>query len=180
RAHRRGARRNPHHRQRAQHGRRGVHPSAHGGGDGGPMSATILVVDDDERLRETLGVLVRSLGHQAIMAADVPSAERGLAERDLDFVISDLRMPGGSGLDLLARARAAAPSVPVIVLTAYGTVETAVDAMKKGAFDYLQKPFDAVEMELRIARALELKRVRAENDYLREEIDARGEQDELI
>ena len=83
------------------------------------MSATILVVDDDERLRETLGVLVRSLGHQAIMAADVPSAERVLTERELDLVISDLRMPGGSGLDLLARARVAAPDVPVIVSTSH-------------------------------------------------------------
>src|SRR5262249_58505996 len=122
----------------------------------------------------------RSLGEQAIMAADVAAAEGVLAERGVDLVISDLRMPGGSGLDLLARVRAAAPDVQVIVLTAYGTVETAVDAMKQGAFDYLQKPFDTAEMELRIARALELKRMRAQNDYLRQDIDAREEQDGLI
>jgi two-component system response regulator AtoC len=146
----------------------------------GVRRATILVVDDDERLRDTLGILVRNLGHDALPAADVPGAERVLAERDVDLVISDLRMPGGSGLDLVDIVRRAAPRVPVIVLTAYGTVETAVEAMKKGAFDYLVKPFDASEMELRIDRALALQRFQVENDYLREEIETRGGFDELI
>ena len=142
--------------------------------------ATILIVDDDERLRDTVGVLVRNLGHDAVMAADVAAAERVLGERDVDLVISDLRMPGGSGLDLLDVVHRGDPHTPVIMLTAYGTVETAVEAMKKGAFDYLLKPFDAAEMELRIERALAQQRVRIEHDYLREEVDARGGLDELI
>jgi DNA-binding NtrC family response regulator len=142
--------------------------------------ATILVVvDDDERLRDTLGILVRNLGHEAAAAGDIAGAERVLAERAVDLVVSDLRMPGGSGVDLLDVVRRADPNTPVIVLTAYRTVETAVEAMKKGAFDYLVKPFDAGEMEQRIARALAL-RLQVENDYLREEVETRGGRDELI
>ncbi|MFN8544413.1 MAG: sigma-54 dependent transcriptional regulator [Candidatus Binatia bacterium] len=142
--------------------------------------AAILVVDDDERLRDTLAILVRHLGHEPVAAADVAGAELLLSERDIDLVISDLRMPGGSGLDLLDVVHRSDPRTPVIVLTAYGTVETAVEAMKKGAFDYLLKPFDAAEMELRIGRALALRRFQVENDYLREEIETRGGLDELI
>ena len=142
--------------------------------------ATILVVDDDERLRRTLGVLVRSLGHEDLTAIDVATAEATLKEREVDLVISDLRMPGGSGLDLLDVVLRCAPQTPVIILTAYGTVETAVQAMQKGAVDYLLKPFDAGEMEVRIGRALALQRYRTENEYLREEIDARGALGELI
>jgi two-component system, NtrC family, response regulator AtoC len=143
-------------------------------------TATILVVDDDERLRQTLGVLIRNLGHQALTAPDLPAAAELLREREVDLVISDLRMPGGSGLDLLDVASTAAPETPIIMLTAYGTVETAVHAMRKGAFDYLLKPFDAGEIEVRIARALEARRYRVENAYLREEIEGQDGLDELI
>ena len=142
--------------------------------------ATILVVDDDERLRDTLGILVRNLGHEATTAADIAGAERILRERAVDLVITDLRMPGGSGLDVLDVVSRVDANAPVIMLTAYGTVETAVEAMRKGAFDYLMKPFDATEMELRIERALALRRFRDENEYLREEIETRGGLDELL
>jgi len=142
--------------------------------------AAILIVDDDERLRDTLAILVRNLGHEATAVADVAAAQRVLAEREVNLVISDLRMPGGSGLDLLDLVHRGNPHTPVIMLTAYGTVETAVEAMKKGAFDYLQKPFDTSEMEVRIERALALQRFRVENDYLREEAEGRSGLDELI
>ena len=142
--------------------------------------ATILIVDDDERMRDTLGILVRNLGHEALAATGVAGAGQVLAERAVDLVISDLRMPGGSGLDLLDVVQRGNPHTPVIMLTAYGTVETAVEAMKKGAFDYLVKPFDAAEMEVRIERALALQRFRLEDDYLREEVETRGGFDELI
>jgi two-component system, NtrC family, response regulator AtoC len=142
--------------------------------------ATILVVDDDDRLRETLGILVRNLGHEALTADDIGSAQALVAGREVDLVISDLRMPGGSGMDLLDFILRSAPDTPVIMLTAYGTVETAVQAMHKGAFDYLLKPFDATEMELRVTRALALRHFRVENDYLRAEIEERDGLDELI
>jgi two-component system response regulator AtoC len=142
--------------------------------------ATILVVDDDERLRETLGILVRNLGHEALTADDIGSAQAVLATREVDLVISDLRMPGGSGMDLLDFVLRSTPDTPVIMLTAYGTVETAVQAMHKGAFDYLLKPFDAGEMEMRVTRALAARHFRVENDYLRAEIEERDGLDELI
>src|SRR5262249_38273649 len=141
---------------------------------------TILVVDDDERLLETLAILVRQLGHEALTALDVATAERLLTTHEIDLVISDLRMPGGSGLDLLERVRRDAPETALILLTAFGTVEVAVQAMQRGAFDFVQKPFDAGEMEVRISRALELRRMRRERDYLREATDAAGGLDDLI
>jgi two-component system response regulator AtoC len=141
--------------------------------------ATVLVVDDDERLRDTLAILVRNLGYEALEAADLAGARAALVERDVDVVISDLRMPGGSGLDLLDFLERRDVRIPVIMLTAYGTIETAVEAMKKGAFDYLLKPFDAAEMALRLERALALQRFRLEHEYLREQSDSRG-LDELI
>jgi two-component system response regulator AtoC len=142
--------------------------------------ATILVVDDDDRLRKTLELLLRSQGHDVVAAADVAQATAILGDRPVDLVISDLRMPGGSGLDLLGVVRRECPDTPLIVLTAYGTVETAVQAMRDGAFDYVLKPFDGGEMELRVARALEVRYVRLENEFLREEREHGGELDELI
>ena len=142
--------------------------------------ATILVVDDDERLRQTLSLLLRTAGHEVLAAADVSGAEDVLRERDVDLVISDVRMPGGSGLDLLESVRRLETDAPVILLTAYGTVASAVQAMQRGAFDYVLKPFDADELKLRVARALALRRFRAENEFLRARPEGEPGLDELI
>ena len=120
------------------------------------MPATILIVDDDERLRQTLGILVTSMGHEQIGVPDAPAALSLLEKRGVDLIVTDLRMPGPTGLDLLDAAQKIAPETPVILLTAYGTVQTAVEAMQKGAYDYLLKPFDTREVESRIERALAL------------------------
>ena len=141
---------------------------------------TILVVDDDERLLQTLAILVRQLGHQALTAPDVATAASLLDTHEVDLVVTDLRMPGGSGIDLLERVRRDTPETAVILLTAFGTVDGAVEAMQRGAFDFVQKPFDAGEMEVRISRALELRRIRREHDYLREATDEARGLDELI
>src|SRR5262245_42977097 len=143
-------------------------------------SHTILVVDDDERLLQTLAILVRQLGHAVLTAPDIATAEKLLAAHEVDLVVTDLRMPGGSGLDLLERVHRSTPETAFILLTAFGTVEVAVEAMRRGAFDFVQKPFDAGEMEVRIARALELRRMRRERDYLREATDATDGFDDLI
>jgi two-component system response regulator AtoC len=95
-------------------------------------------------------------------------------------VISDVRMPGGSGLDLLESVRRLETDSPVILLTAYGTVASAVQAMQRGAFDYLLKPFDADELKLRVSRALALRRFRAENEFLRARPEGEPGLDELI
>ncbi len=143
-------------------------------------NGTILVVDDDEPMRHTLGMLIKTLGHEPITVGEIATAESVLTTREVDLVISDLRMPGGSGLDLFEFMRERVPDVPLIMLTAYGTVETAVEAMQRGAFDYLLKPFDASEMELRIVRALALRQYRTENDFLREQLDEGSGLSELI
>jgi two-component system response regulator AtoC len=144
------------------------------------VSATILVVDDDERLRQTLSLLLRTAGHEVVAVGGVQGAEQALREHDVDLVISDLRMPGGSGLDVLDLVQRLELDAPVMLLTAYGTVENAVQAMRKGAFDYLLKPFDAEEMKVRVERALALRRWRAENAFLRTRDDATGGFDELL
>jgi two-component system response regulator AtoC len=142
--------------------------------------AAILVVDDDERLRHTLSLLLRTAGYEAVTAADVSGAEEILRERGIDLVISDVRMPGGSGFDLLDGVKRLELDVPVILLTAYGTVASAVQAMQRGAFDYVLKPFDADELKLRVSRALALRRFRAENEFLREGPGGEPGLDELI
>ena len=120
--------------------------------------ATVLVVDDDDALRELLGVLLRVLGHDVLVAPDVPTAKALLGEHWVDLVISDLRMPGGSGFDLLDWIRLTGIDTPVIIVTAHGTTQMAAEAIRKGAFDFTPKPFDITEIGVRIGRALEWKR----------------------
>ena len=98
----------------------------------------------------------------------------------IDLVLTDLKMPGMTGVELLARVRALDPDVPVIVLTAHGTVQTAVEAMKQGAFDYILKPFDVQAIELIIRSALEMRRYRTENRFLKEQAAATPAFENLI
>jgi two-component system response regulator AtoC len=129
----------------------------------------VLVVDDERKMRRVLQILLERLGVDSV-AAD--SAEEGLERfehEQIDLVLTDLRMPGASGIDLLGKVRELDPEVPVIVMTAYGTIETAVDAMKRGAFDYVLKPFDLEVIELAIRKALDMRRYRTENRFLREQ-----------
>jgi two-component system response regulator HydG len=120
--------------------------------------ARILIVDDNETMREGLGATVRRMGHEAMLAA---SGAAGLAAFDksrADFVITDLKMEGTGGLDVVKGVRERDPDCPVMIVTAFGTVETAVEAMRLGAFDFLQKPFAPEVVRLKVERALELGR----------------------
>jgi two-component system response regulator AtoC len=130
-----------------------------------------LVVDDERKMRRVLQILLERMGIESIAADSAEEALARFGEEKIDLVLTDLKMPGQSGIDLLTQVRAVDPEVPVIVLTAYGTVETAVEAMKRGAFDYVLKPFDLDAIELVIGKALELRQVRVENRYLRETLD---------
>jgi DNA-binding NtrC family response regulator len=119
----------------------------------------ILVVDDEPAQRELIGGFLGKLGHEVLLAA---SGARGLDEvraSRVDLVLSDCRMPGMTGPDLLREIKAVNPEIPLILMTAYGTVETAVQAMKDGAADYLTKPLDLEELTLRIARVSEQARL---------------------
>src|SRR6516164_1117180 len=120
--------------------------------------ARILIVDDNETMREGLGATVRRMGHEAVLAA---SGAAGLAAFDKarpDFVITDLKMEGTGGLEVVKAVRERDPDCPVMIVTAFGTVETAVEAMRLGAFDFLQKPFAPEVVRLKVERALELGR----------------------
>jgi two-component system response regulator FlrC len=123
--------------------------------------AAILIADDEEGIREFLSDALEHDGHETVKAPDGLSALDQLHARSFDLLITDLRMPGSlDGIDLLRTVKAEQPEVEVIVLTAHGTVETAVEAMKLGAFDYLQKPVSSpAELRLLVGRALEHRRL---------------------
>ena len=142
--------------------------------------ATILVIDDNETVREGLAHTIKKMGHDAVIAASGAEGLVVLQARRPEFVITDLKMDGMSGVDVLRAVTTVDPDVPVMVMTAFGTVETAVEAMKLGAFDFITKPFTPDLVKLKIERALELFNARrarhkleAHNEYLAGQDDAR-------
>jgi two-component system response regulator HydG len=151
--------------------------------------ARILIIDDNETMREGLGATVRRMGHEAVLAS---SGVEGLAQLSpasgktpFDFVITDLKMEGATGLDVVKAAREWDPDCLVMIVTAFGTVETAVLAMQLGAFDFLQKPFAPEVVRLKVARALEVRaaqraRERAEAETAALRADAAYQFDEIV
>ena len=131
----------------------------------------ILVVDDERKMQRVLEMMLVGMGHEVTCADNGADALRALASAPHDLLISDLRMPGMGGIELLAAIRSQGSELPVIVMTAYGTIESAVDAMKGGASEYIVRPFDVSALEVTIERILSLKRVRRENEFLRNELD---------
>src|ERR1700694_1240810 len=129
----------------------------------------ILLVEDKDSLRRVLQLTLENAGYSVTEAADARVAMTELARAPHRVVLTDLRMPHGSGLDVLPAARAADSDVPVIVMTAFGSIDEAVQAMKDGAHDFLQKPVDSNHLLLLVERALEQARLRTENILLREE-----------
>jgi two-component system response regulator HydG len=138
------------------------------------MSQTILVVDDDDANRVTLERLLRREGYEVHHAASGRDAIETLRARAIDLVLTDLKMPGMTGLDLLRAVRAIDPDVEVVVMTAYGTVETAVEAMKDGAYDFVAKPLKRIELVTTVRKALEKRGLQIENRHLREQLGAIG------
>lgn len=129
----------------------------------------ILLVEDKESLRRVLRLTLERAGYSVAEAADARAAMMEIARAPYRLILTDLRMPHGSGLDVLRAARAADPDVPVVLMTAYGSIDEAVAAMKDGAHDFLQKPVDSNHLLLIVERALEQMRLRTENILLREE-----------
>ncbi|TVQ91918.1 MAG: sigma-54-dependent Fis family transcriptional regulator [Deltaproteobacteria bacterium] len=138
------------------------------------MPQTILVVDDDPSNRVTLERLLRREGYDVSHAESGRQAMENLREQAVDLVLTDLKMPGMSGLDLLKAVRAVDPEVEVVVMTAYGTVETAVEAMKEGAYDFVAKPLKRIELVTTVRKALEKRSLQIENRHLREQLGAIG------
>ncbi len=118
--------------------------------------AVILIIDDNDTIREGLAHMVKKLGHEAVMAASGGAGVTAFKQKRADFVITDLKMEGGTGVDVLRDITALDPDVPIMIITGFGTVETAVEAMKLGAFDFITKPIQPEVVRLKIATALEL------------------------
>jgi two-component system response regulator AtoC len=135
---------------------------------------TLLIVDDEAVLARNLVKLFTRLGFEAHHAAAISEAERIIASTPVDVVLLDLRLPDGSGLDLLGALLAADADLPVIMMTAYGSVAAAVHAMQRGARDYVQKPFELDEIQLKVEHALRGARQRREISYYRERGAAAG------
>jgi two-component system response regulator HydG len=133
----------------------------------------VLVVDDDLALAETLADGLADRGLDAIACASSPEAAKRLDDEPFDALVTDLRMPAIDGMGLLARSKRAAPERPVIVMTGYGAIETAVDAIRQGAHHYMTKPFSVDELALFVRRALEEVSVRREARSLRETLRER-------
>jgi DNA-binding NtrC family response regulator len=129
----------------------------------------ILIVEDKESLRRVLRLTLENEGYTVMEAADARIAAQILATDTFRLVLTDLKMPNGSGLDVLRAARASDKDTPVVVMTAYGSIDEAVQAMKEGAHDFLQKPVDSNYLLLLVKRILEESRIRTENILLREE-----------
>ena len=134
-------------------------------------SGRILVVDDDESLRRVTQVQLEQLGYQVATAADGMQALSTLQKTPHELVITDLKMPAMSGLELLKKIRADYPETIVVMITAFGTVETAVEAMKAGAYDYITKPVHSEELRLCVARAMEHLQLVEEVHTLRSSLD---------
>ncbi|MDP2342905.1 MAG: sigma-54 dependent transcriptional regulator [Deltaproteobacteria bacterium] len=142
--------------------------------------ASILVVDDETSIREFLEILLKRGGHVVRLAKDAVDAVARLKEESVDLVLSDLRLPRGSGMDVLAWVSKNAPSTQVVMMTAFATTETAVEAMKAGAYDYIIKPFKVDELTVLIDRALERRHLQTENRALRATLDARAAHARLL
>jgi DNA-binding NtrC family response regulator len=127
----------------------------------------ILIADDHDSLRRGLAQAVAEAGHDVQEAPNGNAAIARLHEGFFDVVVCDLKMGGSTGIEVLKTAKTLHPSSAIILMTAFGSVSTAVEAMKSGAFDYVQKPFEIEEMEVKIEKALEVRRMQNQIDYLR-------------
>jgi DNA-binding NtrC family response regulator len=135
--------------------------------------ANILIVEDEPRMRRLLEISLSEDGHSIHTAGDAESGLLHLRKAPADLVVTDLKLPGMNGLEFLQEGKRLNPALPFIVMTAYGSVETAVDAMKAGASDYVLKPFTMAELRLVINKELDVQQVRDENVRLKEALGKR-------
>ena len=140
----------------------------------------ILVVDDEPSLRDVLGIMLKKAGYTTTLAADGEEAVSQVNKEIYDLVITDLKMPGVGGMDVLKAVKSASPDTVVLVVTAFGSPDTAVEAMKLGAYDYLTKPFQVDEVQLIIRNALEKRRLSAENMLLKREMASHSSLSSII
>ncbi len=138
-----------------------------------PVSYRILIVDDEESMRDFLSIMLHREGYAVDTAVDGAQAVARLRDHSYDLVISDIKMPRMTGLQLLAHIKERTPETVVLMVTAFSSTEEAVDAMKQGAYDYITKPFKNEEIRLIVKNALERRTLRRENQALKEELGKR-------
>ena len=144
------------------------------------MSHNVLVVDDEPKLCDLLSSALSQNGIQVFAAGNGLHALKVLEREDIDLVISDWRMPGMDGPQLLAEIKVRYPQLPVIVMTAYSTVKNAVQSMRNGAYDYIAKPFDIDDLDVTVAKALQFRDIMRDNARLRAELDEQTQFDSLV
>jgi len=143
-------------------------------------TAQLLVVDDDRAMREMLVSLFKERGVWVEEANSARAALESAAEHEFDVVLSDVRMPGLSGIDLVGQLHRIRPNAPVVLMTAFGTIDSAVEAMRAGAFDYITKPFEPDAVIFAVERAIEHAALARENEALRRAVQTTGSLGELI
>jgi two-component system response regulator AtoC len=144
------------------------------------MKARVLLVEDEEAQRRLLAQEIEDWGYEVFAAADVARARRVLGQERIDVLVTDLRLPDGDGLDLLRELRERNPVFLGILITAFATVDSAVEAIREGAFDYLTKPIDLTKLEVVLARAVEKRNLVEENRVLRERVATTELKDGLV
>jgi len=137
------------------------------------MKPRLAVLDDEQRMVDILAMVLRREGYDVDAYTQPASAISALRAEPFDLLITDLKMPGLDGISVLQQAKAMNPELPVILITAHATVATAIAAMREGAFDYVEKPFDNDELKTLVRRALDVTRLARENRYLRAELKSR-------
>lgn len=144
------------------------------------MKPRILIVDDEEIVRDFISEVLIRMGHAPLAVSSGETAFEYLDRGEFDVVISDFRMPGLTGIDVLKKAISAWPECRVIIITAFGTIEQAVEAMKAGAHDYITKPIRTEHLEMVVTKALEFSKLRSENRRLKSEIDEKYSFENII
>lgn len=142
--------------------------------------ANILIIDDEESMRDSMSQVLRKEGHTVKGAAEGKEGLSLFSRETFQVVFLDLKLPGINGMDVLSRIKETSPDTPVIIITGYASIESAVEAMKRGAFDYMAKPFTPGELRVVTQRALDGRRLLLENIYLRRELEAKTEFEMVI
>lgn len=136
------------------------------------MKFTILIIDDEQNIREGLGASFELDGYSVKLASNGEEGLSYISKGDIDLVITDLRMPGISGEDVLRKVTSETPGIPVIVLTGHGSIDAAVDAMRNGAYDFLTKPLNLDQLSLIVKRALESRELSLQHKQLQKEVES--------
>jgi two-component system response regulator PilR (NtrC family) len=144
------------------------------------QKAKLLVVEDEENMREVLSILLEDEGYGVTTAADGLEGLKWLEKEIFDLVITDIKMPGANGFEILKKAQKISPDTLVIMITAFGTIESAIGAMKQGAYDYIHKPFKIDEIRMIVKNAIDKRMLKTEVSLLRETVKTKYEIENII